>query len=171
MPEGTPVVAARDGVVRKARGDSTSGGCDVRYARDANYVVVLHESALETQYLHLSRVVVKEGDVVREGQLLGHSGRTGWACGAHLHFKVARRETDSWNNPSVPARLKGFGQAPKGTWVFTEACRVSWWRQILDSSRKQISTFSHGQNISSTATGRTSEKGRAGNPSVSVSGP
>src|SRR5262245_64258424 len=39
MPEGTPVVSAYDGVVRLARGDSSTGGCDARYAPFANYVV------------------------------------------------------------------------------------------------------------------------------------
>ena len=39
MPEGVPIVAAMDGTVRLARGDSTQGGCDPRYARFANYVV------------------------------------------------------------------------------------------------------------------------------------
>src|SRR5262245_58557838 len=52
MPEGTPVVAAYDGVVRLARGDSARGGCDVRFAPFANYVVVDHGNGLETQYLH-----------------------------------------------------------------------------------------------------------------------
>src|SRR5678815_3351767 len=55
MPEGTPVVSAYDGVVRLARGDSSTGGCDARFAPFANYVVVDHENGLETQYLHFSK--------------------------------------------------------------------------------------------------------------------
>src|SRR5438552_18035661 len=55
MPEGTPVVAAYDGVVRLARGDSSAGGCDARFAPYANYVVVDHQNGLETQYLHFSK--------------------------------------------------------------------------------------------------------------------
>src|SRR5687768_16201755 len=51
MPEGTPVVAARDGVIRMARGDSSTGGCDPKFAPQANYVVVDHKDGLETQYL------------------------------------------------------------------------------------------------------------------------
>ncbi|MFZ5468883.1 MAG: M23 family metallopeptidase [Myxococcota bacterium] len=121
MPEGEPIVAARDGVVRLARGDSSVGACDVRLAAEANFVVVAHEGGLETQYLHFSKVVVKPGDAVKAGDLLGYSGRTGWACGAHLHFKVARTGS-SWNNDSVPARLVGHGDAQVSQLVRAPRC-------------------------------------------------
>ncbi|HSP80609.1 MAG TPA: M23 family metallopeptidase, partial [Myxococcaceae bacterium] len=71
MPVGTPIVAAEDGEVRAARGDSRKGACDPRMARHANYVVVSHGGGLETQYLHFSAVVVRPGRKVRKGQLLG----------------------------------------------------------------------------------------------------
>lgn len=125
MPDGVPIVAALDGVVRLARGDSSTGGCDVAFAREANYVVLAHGGDLETQYLHFSRVVVKAGDHVKAGQLLGYSGRTGWACGSHLHFKVARRLTDGWNNPSIPARLIRHGDPELGTFVTSPACSLA----------------------------------------------
>lgn len=109
MPEGTPVVAAAAGVVRVARGDSAEGGCDPKFAPYANYVVLDHRDGLESQYLHFSSVSVKPGQQVKAGELLGYSGKTGWACGAHLHFKVARHDGDGWNNPSVKATLAGYG--------------------------------------------------------------
>lgn len=122
MPEGTPVVSAYDGVVRLARGDSSSGGCDARFAPFANYVVVGHQNGLETQYLHFSKVVVKPGDRVKAGDLLGYSGKTGWACGAHLHFKVARTVGPGWNNPSVPARIVGHGDPQVDAQIASPAC-------------------------------------------------
>jgi murein DD-endopeptidase MepM/ murein hydrolase activator NlpD len=122
MPEGTPVVAARDGVVRLARGDSKQGGCDPKFAPLANYVVVDHGDGLETQYLHFSAVVVRPGQPVKAGELLGYSGETGWACGAHLHFKVARAAGSSWNNPSVSARLVGYGDPALESLVGGPAC-------------------------------------------------
>jgi len=122
MPEGTPVVAALDGVVRLARGDSKDGGCDPQLAREANYVVVEHDGGLETQYLHFSSVIVRPGEHVRQGQLLGYSGKTGWACGAHLHFKVAIPVREGWNNPSVEARIRGYGDPRLETWVSSPAC-------------------------------------------------
>jgi murein DD-endopeptidase MepM/ murein hydrolase activator NlpD len=122
MPEGTPVVAALEGVVRLARGDSKDGGCDPQLAREANYVVLEHEGGLETQYLHFSSVLVHPGDHVRRGQLLGYSGKTGWACGAHLHFKVAIPVGEGWNNPSVEARIRGYGDPGLEIWVSSPAC-------------------------------------------------
>ncbi|OJT17243.1 peptidase M23 [Archangium sp. Cb G35] len=122
MPVGTPVVAAEDGTVRMARGDSTQGACDPKMAQYANYVVVAHEGGLETQYLHFSAVVVKPGEQVRRGQLLGYSGNTGWSCGPHLHFKVARAAGTGWNNPSVPALIAGYGDPVRDTLIAAPAC-------------------------------------------------
>ena len=122
MPEGTPVVAALDGVVRLARGDSDEGGCDPAMARKANYVVIESAGALETQYLHFSAVRVAPGQHVRRGELLGYSGKTGWACGAHLHFKVATPVSAGWNNPSVEARLQGYGDPSLEAWVSSPPC-------------------------------------------------
>ena len=122
MPEGTPVVAALDGVVRLARGDSDEGGCDPAMARKANYVVIESAGSIETQYLHFSAVSVVPGQHVRRGDLLGYSGKTGWACGAHLHFKVATPVSAGWNNPSVEARLQGYGDPALEAWISSSPC-------------------------------------------------
>ncbi|MGZ6132354.1 MAG: M23 family metallopeptidase, partial [Myxococcaceae bacterium] len=122
MPEGTPVVAALDGVVRLARGDSEEGGCDPSMARKANYVVLEHAGNLETQYLHFTTVSVVVGQHVRRGDLLGYSGKTGWACGAHLHFKVATPVSAGWNNPSLESRLVGFGDPELEVWISSPPC-------------------------------------------------
>jgi murein DD-endopeptidase MepM/ murein hydrolase activator NlpD len=125
MPAGTPVLAALDGTVRLARGDSTDGGCDPQFAPKANYVVLEHGQGLETQYLHLQKVVVTPGARVKAGDLLGYSGSTGWACGAHLHFKVTQRENDGWNNPSIPAVLAGYGDPGVDTVIRAPACQLA----------------------------------------------
>ena len=122
MPAGTPVVAALAGIVRLARGDSRVGGCNPSFGRHANYVVLDHGQGLETQYLHFREVTVKPGDKVQVGQLLGYSGDTGWACGAHLHFKVALQKDASWNNPSIPALIRGYGDPQPETLVTAPAC-------------------------------------------------
>ena len=87
---GTPVYAAEDGTVDWVQtwdGRSTSGnqsyGNLVRI-RHADY----HGGKLQTLYAHLQRVTVKNGQAVREGELIGYSGNTGNSTGPHLHFEV-----------------------------------------------------------------------------------
>lgn len=122
MPVGTPITAAREGVVRMARGDSTKGGCDPEFAKDANYVVIDHGDGTEAQYLHFSSVVVKAGQKVHAGELIGFSGETGWACGAHLHFKIAKHVHNGWNNPSIPATIEGYGDPQTATLIKAPTC-------------------------------------------------
>jgi murein DD-endopeptidase MepM/ murein hydrolase activator NlpD len=62
-------------------------------------VVIDHGQGLLTLYLHLSEFKVKEGDVVKRGQLIGLSGATGRATGPHLHIAV--RWQGTYLNPAV----------------------------------------------------------------------
>lgn len=87
---GTPVYAAEDGTVDWVQawdGKSTSGnqsyGNLVRI-RHADY----NGGKLQTLYAHLQRVTVKNGQAVREGEVIGYSGNTGNTTGPHLHFEV-----------------------------------------------------------------------------------
>ncbi len=115
LPEGTDVLAAHDGVVRRTKSDSTIGGCSSTYANDANYVVLDRGDGLESLYLHLSAVYVSAGQTITRGELLGKSGQTGWACGAHLHFQIQMSPdgggTTTWYNPSVHEYFYDTGDA------------------------------------------------------------
>lgn len=92
MPEGTAVLAARDGVVTAVRHDSARGGADPKFRNCGNYVVVRHADGTYAEYYHLQLhgVRVQPGDAVRAGQLLGLSGNTGYSTFPHLHFAVFR---------------------------------------------------------------------------------
>ena len=86
----TPAYAAEDGTVdwtqdwdERTTTGMMSYGTGVRI-RHADY----RGGALQTRYAHLSKRLVKTGDQVREGQLIGYSGATGNCYGAHLHFEV-----------------------------------------------------------------------------------
>jgi len=80
-PEGTPVSAAWDGIVRISKGTSNTGGY-------GNLVVIRHDNGLETYYAHLSRRLVNPGQMVKAGDIIGLGGNTGRSYGAHLHFEV-----------------------------------------------------------------------------------
>ena len=82
-PLGTPVFAAQAGEVRRA-GDA--GG----YGR---MVEIDHGNGLRTRYAHLSRIDVRPGEHVAEGQVIGLMGSTGRSTGSHLHFEVRRGGT------------------------------------------------------------------------------
>jgi murein DD-endopeptidase MepM/ murein hydrolase activator NlpD len=107
MPEGTPIVAAREGTVVSLRADSTVGGPSRKYEDDANYVVVQHADGTFAEYLHLqpNGIRVREGEQVRRGQLLGLSGNTGFSGGPHLHFMVAGATADGGRR-SFPVRFQ-----------------------------------------------------------------
>lgn len=92
MPRGTPVVAARGGVVIDATLRYEEGGYDIRYLDQANTVAIVHDDGTVAEYAHLSGGpgVVKLGQRVAAGELIGHSGNTGYTSGPHLHFIVSR---------------------------------------------------------------------------------
>ncbi len=75
---GVPIVAAADGIVTNSE---TNMGYGV-------LVVVDHSYGFSTFYGHLMRTSVKNGDIVRKGQIIGYMGSTGRAAGVHLHFEV-----------------------------------------------------------------------------------
>lgn len=85
VPLGTPVFAAADGVVVLARPMTDQSGNLVGYG---NYVILQHDTGLKTLYGHLLLIGVKEGDVVKRGQLIGLVGSTGNSTGPHTHFEV-----------------------------------------------------------------------------------
>lgn len=77
-PEGTPVVAAFSGRVEIA---GWLGGYGL-------IVVISHGDTHETRYAHLSEVLVKSGQEVKQGTVIGLVGSTGMATGPHLHFEI-----------------------------------------------------------------------------------
>ena len=76
-PTGTPVRSVGDGVVESAGRQNGYG----------NVVQLLHSNGSSTLYAHLSRIDVRTGQHVEQGQRIGAVGATGWASGPHLHFE------------------------------------------------------------------------------------
>ncbi len=93
VPAGTPVRAVNHGIVLLARPMYFEGNC----------AVIDHGQGLLSLYLHLSEFKVKEGDEVREGEVIALSGGTGRATGAHLHLAV--RWQGVYLNPALLMKL------------------------------------------------------------------
>lgn len=87
---GTEIYAAREGIVVDVKDDSSKGGPRRKYRKYANYITIYHNDGTFSQYVHLKKdgSVVKPGDYVYQGQLIGYSGNTGRVKGPHLHFMV-----------------------------------------------------------------------------------
>lgn len=106
MPEGTPVHAARAGVVARIEEAHDIGCWEDACSRYANYVVVLHDDGTTGEYYHLQQdgALVDAGERVRAGQLIGLSGNTGHSALPHLHFAVYRA-VDWGRTQSLPVRI------------------------------------------------------------------
>lgn len=82
-PKGTPVYATADGVVSSDQGGSGYGVT----------VVLNHGYSYQSLYAHLSKKVVKTGQRIKRGQLIGYLGNTGLSMGSHLHYEVLKGGT------------------------------------------------------------------------------
>ena len=80
--EGTPILAAADGIVTVANGFDSWGGSY------GYYIQIDHGSGLETLYAHCSSICVATGQQVQAGQVIGYVGHTGRVTGNHLHLEV-----------------------------------------------------------------------------------
>ena len=77
-PVGTPIHVTGDGVVTFAGRSGAYG----------NLIKIRHELGTETRYAHLSRIHVKVGDRVSQGDRIGDMGNTGRSTGPHLHYEI-----------------------------------------------------------------------------------
>lgn len=88
MPEGTPIIAARSGIVVKVENNQTGQGDNPA----GNFIRILHDDGTMGVYLHLKRGSIhpREGDKVKIGDFIALSGNTGRSTGPHLHFVIQR---------------------------------------------------------------------------------
>ncbi|WP_300567405.1 peptidoglycan DD-metalloendopeptidase family protein [Flavobacterium sp.] len=88
-PQGTPIMTTASGVVEAAAYSAGNG----------NYVKVKHDRTYSTQYLHMSRILVRRGQHVTQGQVIGKVGSTGLATGPHVCYRF-------WKNGKQVDALK-----------------------------------------------------------------
>ena len=78
--KGTPIYATADGVVKITK----------RLKNFGKFVSINHKYGYQTNYGHLSKIVVRKGQKVKRGQIIGYMGNTGRSTGTHLHYEVKR---------------------------------------------------------------------------------
>ncbi|MBN2963897.1 peptidoglycan DD-metalloendopeptidase family protein [Sulfurospirillum sp. T05] len=126
-PIGTPIVAPADGVVEFAGYHKESGF--------GYLVIVQHNYGFKTSYAHLEKtMVVKSGEFVRKGQLIGYTGNSGLSTGPHLHYEVR-----FISRPLDPQHFLDWNSASFDE-IFEKENRVSW-----QSLLKMITDPSHPQ--------------------------
>lgn len=111
-PYGTPILATGDGTVERA-GYSAGNG---------NYVKLRHNNTYETQYLHMRKILVKQGQHVTQGQVIGEVGSTGLATGPHVCYRFwkngtqvdPRREVLPSAEPLAAADMPAFDRVRDG---------------------------------------------------------
>lgn len=112
MSPGTPVHAARDGVVVKIKDDSDKGGPDRKFENAANYILIRHADGSIGNYAHLQKAGAKVllGQKVKAGDWIGLSGNSGFSTGPHLHFAVFKTKNGS-ERESIPVRFRTLNAA------------------------------------------------------------
>lgn len=100
---GDTIIAAYQGIVTRAQ----------TYYGYGKLVVLNHSLGLETYYAHLSNILVKVGDTIHTGQVIGLGGRTGRATGTHLHFEI--RENGKAYNPELVFDFDSHSIKPEAT--------------------------------------------------------
>ena len=98
MKRGTNITAAREGVVVRVKEDGDRGGLNKKYRPFGNNIVIQHADGTRAGYWHLQQngAVVTVGDSIKKGQLIGLSGKTGYAAVPHLHFLVWTSKNGQW---------------------------------------------------------------------------
>ncbi|MCR8843929.1 M23 family metallopeptidase [Paenibacillus sp. SC116] len=154
-PKGTEVYAAWNGTVVRSRNSQSAG----------LHINILHTDGYMTRYMHLSKLHVKEGEKVQQGQLIGLVGSTGQSTGNHLHFEIRRNaSTSDWGKDEDPTpyfrqqisksstsiwsggnqQVQQIGEGTPGEVVFVEKFLNPQWMNkkhyALDASFKQIAS-------------------------------
>src|SRR3989339_130854 len=80
-PAGTPIRSVGDGTVSFAGWSSAGYG---------NLTSIRHNGTYSTNYAHQSRIIVKRGQKVKQGDIIGYVGSTGFSTGAHLHYEMLK---------------------------------------------------------------------------------
>lgn len=125
-PTGTPILAVGDGTVIESAYKRNNG----------NYVKIRHNSTFTTQYLHMSKRLVKVGQVVRQGQTIGLVGSTGLATGPHVCFRF-------WKNGEQVDHLKE--KFPPSTPVKPD--KKEEYNALMDSLKQKIMSIPLKKNV------------------------
>lgn len=98
MKRGAKIFAARGGVVVRVKKDGNKGGLKKKFRPYGNIIIIQHSDGSRAGYWHMqfNSAFVNLGDTVKQGQLIGLNGKTGFTLFPHLHFIVWRTNNGNW---------------------------------------------------------------------------
>lgn len=147
-PLGTPVYATDDGRVTFAKSDETRqwiangkgdpfkplfGSRALRTEDYGNFIKIAHDDTHSSLYAHLlPRPVVKAGDMVKKGQLIGYVGSTGNSTGAHLHFEYRNSERSIDPSSFMDVSFSNYGIINQETTPAPITDRRPYWFDLLN---------------------------------------
>ena len=117
LPEGTKLIASRSGIVAAVylKGKNNYSGEDIKKGQIAcekwmNELVIEHSDGTSTAYAHLKYKgsSLKVGDKVKQGQVIGLSGNTGWSSEPHLDFTIFKRNYKGRRIKSIKFKFKDY---------------------------------------------------------------
>jgi len=122
---GNPIIATADGVVEYSGYHKKSGY--------GNLVIIDHVNGFRTLFGHMSKRLVKSGDFVHKGQIIGRIGSTGLSSGPHVHYEVSFIQRKLNPVPFVNWNLKHYNQ------IFKQVKEVPW-GSLTQNVKKRVQT-------------------------------
>ena len=117
-PSGTPIRSVGDGTVSFAGWNGSYG----------NMVSVRHNGTYSTNYAHMSKMAVKKGAKVKQGDIIGYVGSTGFSTGPHLHYEMVKNGTKV--NPLAEVLPPGKSLSAENKELFKEVIKT--WQEELN---------------------------------------
>jgi murein DD-endopeptidase MepM/ murein hydrolase activator NlpD len=107
MPEGTEVLAARDGIVVQVIQNNTQSCPAEECKKYNNYILIMHGDGTFAYYGHIkyNGSKLKPGDSVKRGDVIAYSGNVGWSNGPHLHFACFVGRFEKWQTLETKFRI------------------------------------------------------------------
>lgn len=121
LPDGTDILAAREGIVVDVKQNSNTYCPDRVCANQGNYIRIIHPDGTMAKYYHIqyNGAKVKQGDKVEKGQAIALSGNTGWSTGPHLHFECYVLD-DKGKEKTIKTLFRTGNNAEKGKYLSQE---------------------------------------------------
>ncbi len=114
IPWGTPILAVEDGTVFYSyQPANAGGGCDSKFSNDAWNVLIQNIDGSVAQYTHVEGLV-RTGEKVKKGQVIGHNVPRGWVCYPHVHYSIYRSRDTLYQSPNRETLPIYFDGIPGG---------------------------------------------------------